>query len=906
MSDQVHCGSSNSTMEQSDQKTIFPGYNSLTDFTKDGYKLLMESIKQANCLPAGRDWNFYTTFDSVKSVLNTEANHIIDNINLILTRNDVGGTMRNMTLESKTERLIDANDILLERVANNIDELNGIRKVNTEPVKLQTVSAELVKVNGSWNRSNAKFSVSSSLVTSKEPLHNSETRIRLLTAENIVRPQKLFKDKIDNTNENPWQPKIKEKPNSLKPLSILLEEVEGGVEFSHPYLYELERFNPPEDQLTSISITNPKPVNETPLIEITKQEQLHDLVEDLRKENVIAVDLEHHSYRSFMGITCLMQISTKDKDYLIDALTLRSELWILNEIFTRPEIVKIFHGAQSDVLWLQRDLSLYVVNMFDTYFAAKQLGYSKLSLAYLMQKFCNFLPNKQFQLADWRIRPLPQELKDYAREDTHYLIFIYQKMRNELISKANGADNLLKAAIQNSTDLCKIRYSKPKWHEDSHLELYRRCNRMFDNRQMFALKELYKWRDYISREQDESTGYVLPNNMLLEIAQRLPREMQGIIACCNPVPPLVQANLLDLHKIILKALEKPFEQPILKEDTRARGTTKKMSKINIDSPLHCPHDLTNVEEFRDDLPTLLGNSKASLNPSFDTLIEQPRSICSVFNPIHITDDDNLNLAEKFKRFREGFKFLSPFDRYQLVKPFIKAKEKKLAEDKLKNKEDLPKPTETADVIDLKNDVSVEESIESVHQHFLLLSRSGKPEPAVNKEKLSLIEMGGSRKRKREEYNSTEKNPKSSLDTPIPNIEVPIVVGSSKRNETEVKTSGKRKWQPSPAESSGKRPKPANNKDKFKKNKKGNNGSQGTHSHNKTWTRNSDNNKNVNTNRGGGSQEPNAYDYSMVDFRQFRGGAGKVQLIRPISLKYKAKGKSNRGMKSSIIGRKGGF
>lgn len=93
--------------------------------------------------------------------------------------------------------------------------------------------------------------------------------------------------------------------------------------------------------------------------------------------------------------------------------------------------------------------------MFDTHYAAKNLEYSGLSLAYLMKRFCNFVPNKQFQLADWRIRPLPDELKNYAREDTHYLIYIYQNMRNELIDKANGKNNLLKAVIDKSTELCK-------------------------------------------------------------------------------------------------------------------------------------------------------------------------------------------------------------------------------------------------------------------------------------------------------------------------------------------------------------------------------------------------------------------------------------------------------------------
>jgi len=46
--------------------------------------------------------------------------------------------------------------------------------------------------------------------------------------------------------------------------------------------------------------------------------------------------------------------------------------------------------------------------------------------------------------------------------------------------------------------------------------------------------------------------------MLLQIAESLPREMQGILACCNPIPPLVRQNLLALHRIILEARDQPL------------------------------------------------------------------------------------------------------------------------------------------------------------------------------------------------------------------------------------------------------------------------------------------------------------------------------------------------------------
>jgi exosome complex exonuclease RRP6 len=61
-----------------------------------------------------------------------------------------------------------------------------------------------------------------------------------------------------------------------------------------------------------------------------------------------------------------MQISTRTEDILIDTLALRKEMFHLNELFTNPKILKVMHGSENDILWLQRDFGLYIVNLFDT------------------------------------------------------------------------------------------------------------------------------------------------------------------------------------------------------------------------------------------------------------------------------------------------------------------------------------------------------------------------------------------------------------------------------------------------------------------------------------------------------------------------------------------------------------
>jgi hypothetical protein len=44
--------------------------------------------------------------------------------------------------------------------------------------------------------------------------------------------------------------------------------------------------------------------------------------------------------------------------------------------------------------------------------------------------------DKKYQLADWRMRPIPAEMLLYARQDTHYLLYVYDRMRNELVEQS--------------------------------------------------------------------------------------------------------------------------------------------------------------------------------------------------------------------------------------------------------------------------------------------------------------------------------------------------------------------------------------------------------------------------------------------------------------------------------------
>jgi len=161
----------------------------------------------------------------------------------------------------------------------------------------------------------------------------------------------------------------------------------------------------------------------------------------------------------------------------------------LSPVFTDPSKVKVLHGADSDILWLQRDFGLHIVNMFDTGQASRVLGLPRFSLAYLYKQYwsaervfprrapiatrilnvhrmccSNVDADKQYQLADWRIRPLSQEMARYAREDTHYLLYVYDRLRLQLLAR-DGGQQLLQDVLDRSAAVSLRTYTKPAYDD---------------------------------------------------------------------------------------------------------------------------------------------------------------------------------------------------------------------------------------------------------------------------------------------------------------------------------------------------------------------------------------------------------------------------------------------------------
>eukprot|EP00039_Didymoeca_costata_P007731 m.103186 g.103186 ORF g.103186 m.103186 type:complete len:788 (+) comp13802_c0_seq1:231-2594(+) len=536
-------------MEDALERTDGPDHKRLLSAVANTVRASMNLPQKSDFEFCSTETEFRKLTEDVKSKLTTMLQDVLT---LVHPRTPWSASS-DLDDDDKADAVSEACDVLLEHVDMAIDQSRFDKDGNSANEAVQAWTAH------------------------RQP--SSGKKIRFLHANSVKRPQFSFPDKIDNNQMTVFKPKLRSKPNALVPLESSLAlptQKETSLEnqmtthikehlglgqpgpdiqqYPHPYSAELNAYEVSEDQLKPCEEHMYPAINETRLHWIDTVEALQGLSKKLEEEKDIAIDLEAHSYRTYNSFTCLMQISTRTEDFLIDTLALRAELDILNTSFTNPKIIKVLHGADSDILWLQKDLGLYIVNMFDTGQAMRVLSFPRFSLAYLLQKYCNVKPNKAFQLADWRIRPLSDDMQQYAREDTHYLLYCFDKLRNELVAHGNQNSNLLRAVWLRSRDLCLQRWEKPFYDPASALSLYNKHSRTLNSLQLHVFKVLHQWRDTIARDEDESVRYVLPDHQLIEISAALPRDTAQVLACCQPAGPLVRVHSQTIAEVIASAI----------------------------------------------------------------------------------------------------------------------------------------------------------------------------------------------------------------------------------------------------------------------------------------------------------------------------------------------------------------
>uniref|UniRef100_A0A0N5ART6 Exosome complex component 10 homolog n=1 Tax=Syphacia muris TaxID=451379 RepID=A0A0N5ART6_9BILA len=664
------------------------------------------AVKVSNGLPkGGGSYELYSSYPEFIQFMEEQENRVLTLLSRTLKAAGciIRFPKKVNDVEEFLDTLIEANDSILEKTGILLDNLakQGTEEAVVVPQVGRGAESTFIKTPSRYSFLASRLNGLSD--TSSPPTNASQVLIE--------KPQITYSIPVDNSHSK-FVPKLKIKHHELKKtkcnLHVVDENEASTISWSnddqeansHPYYSELIHFKVPEAQLQSPEIAPLKPVEKTELIMVDTVEKLFDLCSVLNNVSEFAVDLEHHDYHSFLGMVCLMQISTRTTDYIIDPFPIWESMGILNEPFTDPKILKVFHGAERDVLWLQRDFGIYVVNMFDTYFASDVLNFARHNLGYIVNQLCDVTLDKTLQKSDWRLRPLTKAHIKYARCDTHYLLHCYDRLRQQLVHNGNDMKNLLHYVFDKSKQLCMKVYEKPIFDSEGYETLVKK---RLNSQQKYALKTMYKWRDDRARAEDESIRYVLPDHMLLKIAEVLPREMQGILACCYPVPTFVKQELNVLHHIIHEARDQPLVKNSLttsnvtehKFDSAVAGLSK-MTKSKALLKCHLDFSTTKFDEsirafsggnekindfVEDRNSSLKYLDSAGINNfnGYDIYFQQKYDIGSLINEVAVR-----NVTNKLEKILHQLdEWATPYECYQLALEQEEIKENERLENKKK-------------------------------------------------------------------------------------------------------------------------------------------------------------------------------------------------------------------------------
>ena len=278
---------------------------------------------------------------------------------------------------------------------------------------------------------------------------------------------------------------------------------------------------------------------------IDTEERLAALLGTIHAASWVALDTEADSLHAYPEKLCLIQISTTAGDELVDPLA-RVNLDPLLKALASHEL--IMHGADYDLRLFRKHHQFVPETIFDTMLAARLLGHQQFSLTHLVAKYLGVTLEKGSQKANWARRPLTERMERYARNDTHYLKPLSDRLRAELRDKG-----------------------RLEWHRESCARLITDCARnpevnldlawrvkgsqALGRPALAVLRELWQWREAEAVAANLPPYFILSHELLVQLSANA--------VDAHPIEPLLPPRLSHRRRSgLLKAIQRGLDLPL--------------------------------------------------------------------------------------------------------------------------------------------------------------------------------------------------------------------------------------------------------------------------------------------------------------------------------------------------------
>lgn len=237
----------------------------------------------------------------------------------------------------------------------------------------------------------------------------------------------------------------------------------------------------------------------------------------------VGLDAERASGFRYSQRAYLIQIATDSEIFLVDpsALSELDENWSESLGQVLKPITWLLHAATQDLPCLA-ELGIFPTSIIDTELGSRIAGLERVGLGSIALELLDIELAKEHSAADWSLRPLSEEMLDYAALDVDVMFEVWDRL--EAILTEQGK---LEWAFEEFTHLVSF---KPKPIAAEPWRNLPGLSKVKDLSRVKIAAGLWLLRDEIARERDVAPGRLVPDRSIAAVIEQPPKSKSELAA----------------------------------------------------------------------------------------------------------------------------------------------------------------------------------------------------------------------------------------------------------------------------------------------------------------------------------------------------------------------------------------
>jgi ribonuclease D len=254
---------------------------------------------------------------------------------------------------------------------------------------------------------------------------------------------------------------------------------------------------------------------------VTGGVELERLLAALVPHTEVSLDAERASGFRYSQRAYLIQVATSDEIFLIDPIALEEGApgWQVRLAEQLNQKTWLLHAATQDLPCLL-ELGLHPKGLIDTELAARIGGLSRVGLASLCEELLDLELAKEHSASDWSVRPLSQEMLNYAALDVDVMADLWVRVR-ELLTETGKL-----AYVEEEFD--HLLNFRPKAQSAEPWRNLPGLSKIKDLDKIKIAASLWLERDRIARDSDTAPGRLIPDRSIMAVVANPPKSRSDL------------------------------------------------------------------------------------------------------------------------------------------------------------------------------------------------------------------------------------------------------------------------------------------------------------------------------------------------------------------------------------------